>query len=226
MTNMLSRILFLLLLATNIGIGAWLFVAPRPPVASHPAVEPGVAPLVLLSEREDEKASAASAELAAAPESSGDASRDRCVSIGPFPTQSDLRRAMNTLTPAVKRIQFREARTQQSRGWSVFLPAPASREEALGVARQLNARGVRDFYVVTAGAQQNTISLGLFKDRNNAERRRGEIAALGFVPAITERTEDLPVYWLDYAIAPDSTLDWRQKLPDMLDITERKANCF
>lgn len=223
---MILRITFLLLLAANIGVAAWLFIAPPSRAPALPSNEPGVAPLVLLAEREDEQAGASSAELASAPESVADSGRDRCISIGPFPTQSDMRRALNALTPSVKRIQFREARTQQSRGWSVFLPAPATREEALNVARQLNARGVRDFYVVTAGAQQNTISLGLFKDRNNAERRRGEISALGFAPAITERTEDLPVYWLDYAIAPESTLDWRQKLPDMLDIGERSVACF
>lgn len=219
---MLPRLIFLLLLAANIGVGAWLFVAPRPQAEGPPPAEPGVAPIVLLSEREEPP----SAELAAAPEPADAGAGERCVSIGPFPTQSDLRRAMNVLTPSVLRIQFREARVRQSRGWSVFLPAPASREEALGVARQLNGRGVRDFYVVTAGAQQNTISLGLFRDRNNAERRRNEIAALGFAPAITERAEDLPVYWLDYAIAADSAFDWRQRLPDLLDIEQRDSQCF
>jgi hypothetical protein len=219
---MLPRILFLLLLAANIGVFAWLFVAPPAAAPAFPATEPGVAPLVLLAEREEP----ASAELAAAPEPAGAAAGDRCATIGPFPTQSDLRRALNVLTPQVKRIQFRETRTRQSRGWSVFLAAPATREQALGVARQLNARGVRDFYVVTAGEQQNTISLGLFRERANAERRRNDIAALGFAPAITERAEELPVYWIDYAVAEGSAFDWRQRLPDLLDINEQPLACF
>jgi cell division septation protein DedD len=219
---MLPRILFLLLLAANIGVGAWLFVAPPVAPPAFPASEPGVAPLVLLAEREEPP----SAELAAAPEPVGAAAGDRCATIGPFPTQSDLRRALNVLTPQVKRIQFREARTRQSRGWSVFLAAPATREQALGVARQLNARGVRDFYVVTAGEQQNTISLGLFRERANAERRRNEIAALGFAPAITERAEEMPVYWIDYAVAEGSAFDWRQRLPDLLEINEQPLACF
>jgi cell division septation protein DedD len=222
---MLVRISFLLLLAANIGVAAWLFVAPERAAPLPPPVDAGVAPLVLLSEREAAVDNPV-AELAAAPESTEASERDRCLSIGPFPTQSDMRRALNILTPSVKRIQFREAYAQQSRGWSVFLPAPASRAEALGVARELNARGVRDFYVVTAGAQQNTISLGLFKDRNNAERRRADISAQGFTPAITERTEILPVYWLDFALAAESTLEWRQRLPDLLDIGERNIACF
>jgi cell division septation protein DedD len=222
---MIRRILFLLLLAANVGVAAWLFIAPRPSGLQLPDTDPGVAPLVLLSERDSAGAEAA-AELAAAPETTEQAKADRCLSLGPFPTQSDLRRAMNALTPQVKRIQFREAHTSQSRGFLVYLPAPATREEALAVARQLSARGVRDYYVVTAGDQQNTISLGLFRERNNAERRRGEIAALGFAPAITERLETLPVYWLDFAIAADSTFNWRDRLPDLLDIGERSVACF
>jgi len=60
---------------------------------------------------------------------------------------------------------------------------------------------VRDYYVVTAGEQQNTVSLGLFRDQGNAERRRAEIAALGLKPQIDTRTEELPQYWLDFALA-------------------------
>ena len=219
---MLSRLLFLLLLAANLGVAAWLWLVPRETRPPLPATEPGVAPLVLLAERDGTASD--SAELADAPEA--DSGNDRCVSIGPFPTQSDVRRALNLLAPDTRRIRFRESSTRQSRGFLVFLPAPASRDEALAVARQLSGRGVRDYYVVTAGDQQNTISLGLFRDRNNAERRRGEIAGLGFTPAITERLEELPVYWLEYAIAADATLAWREKLPNLLDVTEKPVPCF
>jgi len=148
------------------------------------------------------------------------------VSLGPFGTQADLRRAMNALTPLVKRIQFRESRQNATRGFLVYLPAPNSREQSLAAARSLSAKGVRDYYVVTAGEQQNSISLGLFKDRNNAERRRAQVAALGFAPAIVERNEEAPVYWLDYALAPDAKLNWREKLGNPADVAEQSAACF
>jgi cell division septation protein DedD len=222
---MLSRLLVLLLLAANLGVGAWLFLTPRVVVPAPVAADPGVAPLVLLSEREGATSPGAE-ELTAAPEAADAARDDRCLSLGPFPTQSDLRRAVNALTPAVKRTRTRESRTTQSRGFLVYLPAPASREQALSVARELYGRGVRDYYVVTAGGQQNTISLGLFRDRNNAERRRAEIAAMGFTPAITERLEELPVYWLDFAVSKDSAFNWRDRLPDLLGVDEQAAACF
>ena len=49
---MLSRILFLLLLAMNVGVALWLYFAPQAPASQLPATDPGVAKLVLLSEAE------------------------------------------------------------------------------------------------------------------------------------------------------------------------------
>ena len=195
---MFVRALFLLLVALNLGGLSWLVFGQRPHATALPASDPGVPKLQLLSERDGE---VNGAELASAPESGADLANDRCRTLGPFPTQADTRAAMNALTPLVKRVRTRETRTTQTRGYWVFLAAMPSREQALGTARALSGKGVRDYYVVTAGDQQNTISLGLFRDQGNAERRRAEIAALGFAPQVATRTEDAPAYWLDFALA-------------------------
>lgn len=221
---MFLRALFLLLLALNLGVGAWLYYEPKPIAQDQGPVDVGITPLVLLSEHE--RGDANTQELAAAPESRRDIGRDRCYTLGPFPTQADMRAAMNKLTPLVGRIQYREAHATQPRGYWVYLPAMASREQALSVARQLSAKGVRDYYVVTAGDQQNTISLGLFRDQNNAERRRAEIAGHGFSPQLIQRTEDLPVYWIDYAVDPSRPVDWHSVLPDLIDLKEQGVACF
>jgi hypothetical protein len=224
---MFVRALFLLLLALNIGGACWLLFAHRPQAAASPATDPGVPKLLLLSEREGEgEGDAASAELASAPESNADLANDQCRTLGPFPTQADTRAAMNGLTPLTKRIRVREAHTTQTRGYWVYLPAQATREQALGMARTLSEKGVRDYYVVTAGDQQNTISLGLFRDQGNAERRRAEIAALGLAPKVNARTEDLPSYWLDFALAGAGPLDWRAKVSTPRDLREETITCF
>lgn len=222
---MFVRALFLLLLAANLGAASWLVFAPGMHAAPVPASDPGVPKLALLSERD--RGDDASAEMAAPPESRADLGNDECHSIGTFPTQADVRAAIGTLTPLVRRIQFREAHSTQARGYWVYLPALATREQALATARQLSQKGVRDYYVVTAGDQQNTISLGLFRDQGNAERRRTEIAALGFNPQSIARTEELPVYWLDFAIDRAHPLDWRAKLgAGAAALREQPIQCF
>jgi len=222
---MFVRVLFLLLLAANLGAASWLVFAPSTQANQAPASDPGVPKLVLLSERDhgDE----ATAELAAPPESRADLRNDECHSIGTFPTQADVRAAINVLTPLTRRIQFREAHATQARGYWVYLPALQTREQALAAARQLSSKGVRDYYVVTAGDQQNTISLGLFRDQANAERRRAEIAGLGFTPQSIARTEELPVYWLDYATDRTHPIDWRSKLGNgAAALREQAIGCF
>ncbi len=219
---MFPRFLFLFLLALTIGGACWIAFAPAQDVRdAEPLPEPGVTRLVLLSER-DGGVQAVAAGTASA---TGHAD-DSCNSIGPFATQSDMRAAMHALAPHARRIQFRNARATQSRGYWVYLPAMKTREEALGVARALSAKSVRDYYVVTAGEQQNTISLGLFREQANAERRRAEIVGMGFAAQVVQRTEELPVYWIDFAQARAQPLDWRARIGGSSELREQAIACF
>jgi hypothetical protein len=82
---------------------------------------------------------------------------------------------------------------------------------------------VRDYYVVTAGAQENTVSLGLFRDLGNANNRREELAALGFQAVLEPRTEDAAQWWIDLAAEPG--FDWRSRLPRSTGIEARPVAC-
>ncbi|MGB0132208.1 SPOR domain-containing protein [Dokdonella sp.] len=223
---MFPRVLLLLLLALNIGGACWIAFAPQPVAVPVAPTDPGVPALVLLSERDagpDQLPASASAPDVDPDPASGS---DVCLSIGPFQTQSDMRATLGAMTPLVKRIQYRDERATQSRGYWVFLEAMKSREEALGVARTLSSRGVRDYYVVTAGEQLNTISLGLFREQANAERRKAEIAAMGFAPQLIQRTEELPVYWIDFARSAEKPVNWRVLAVNATGLEERAIDCF
>ena len=221
---MFPRVLFLLLLALNIGGACWIAFAPQPAASPIATSDPGVPALVLLSERDAAPGLLPGAAPAGIPGTvSGD---DICMSIGPFQTQSDMRASLGAMSPLVKRIQYRDERATQSRGYWVFLEAMKSREEALGVARTLSAKGVRDYYVVTAGEQLNTISLGLFREQANAERRKAEIAAMGFSPQLIQRTEELPVYWIDFARSAEKPVNWRVLVTNATGLEERPIDCF
>jgi hypothetical protein len=220
---MFRRILFLLMLAANIGLGAWLWLAPDADAHALPPTDAGVAQLVLLSERGDAASNAA--ELAERPLSVAELGTLTCTRIGPFPSQSDMRRAMTALTPLTERIQFKETRAVKSRGWWVYMPAFETRDLALTNARALAAQGIRDYYVVTAGDQQNTISLGLFRERSNADKRRADLIGLGFDAAMRERTDEAPEYWLEYAVAPTRVFNWKDRLPDASGINATATEC-
>jgi hypothetical protein len=204
---MLSRGALLILFCLNLAAALWWGLHTPARAVLPPATEPGIPGLTLLAEAELADLPA-DAELAVAPTRME--ATPACLSVGPFDTPSALRRAVDALGGSVGKLQYREAQVQSTRGWRVFIPAAASRGEALATARALAAQGVRDYYVVTAGPGENTVSLGLFREQRNAEARLAEVRALGVEAVMEAASEDRPQWWLEIAVAVG--FDWRAPL--------------
>ncbi len=150
----------------------------------------------------------------------------RCLAVGPFANQVDLRAARTAIASRTVRSRQRQEQASESRGWRVFLPAQATREQALAQARRLEAKGIKDYFVVTVqGELQNSVALGLFHDPANARKRRDEVAAAGFPARMSERTETTPVWWLDVVVPEDGGSDLRKGLRNPA-VTTRPTGCF
>jgi hypothetical protein len=245
---MFLRLLFVLLIALNIAVGAWLLLG-QDDVHGRSATDAGVPELHLLSERPPAPSSApapasptttigaATAATAAGPTSNAapvaqppapapPPSRPNtytCMALGPFATQTDMRNARSALTSQAARMRQRQEQTTQTTGWWVYLPGGGSRDKALELGRRLAAANVGEYFVVSAGDQSNTISLGLFKDPANARRRREQVVAAGFPAQMTERTESVAEYWLDVVIADNGHADWRNRVRG---VGSHSTGCF
>ena len=222
---MLARAIFLLLLALNIAAALWLWLAPSNVNSAPAATDPGVAALTLLGESLASLDVEPTAELATAPEPTVASADASCIEIGPFQTQSDVRQAEQSLGAVGRPLATREAIERRFRGYWVFLPASPSRDRALVTARDLAAAGIRDYYVVTAGDRENMISLGLFRDRANAERRQEEMRSRGYEADLSERVEEQNVYWLTFAQPGTPTADWRGLVAAPNDLQANPVPC-
>lgn len=220
---MFLRLLFLLLLILNVGVAAWLVLGGSKP-SPVPATDKGVAELQLLSERGDAGENTAATPRAPV-QTPAQRANERCLSIGPFATQAQTRNAVNTLGAHVPRIQFRQEQVTQSHGWWVYLPAVKTHDQALLAARALSAKGVRDYYVITVGDQQNTVSLGLYNNQDNARRRMDQLQGLGFTPQMTQRVDTTPVYQVDIALPASIGFDWHGYVGDA-DVQAKPIACF
>lgn len=81
----------------------------------------------------------------------------------------------------------------------VHIPPMKSYDAASNVAAALAKAKVRDFFLVKAGDAKNGISLGLFTQKDGAEKRQQQIALLKLNaprPAIRERASTVRSYWL------------------------------
>jgi len=238
---MFLRLLFVLLIALNIAVGAWLLLG-QDDVHGRSATDAGVPELQLLSERPAPPASTASAapsgptSVAAAPAASTAPSAPvpapvtpprqtsyTCMALGPFATQADMRSARSALSNQAARMRSRQEQTTQTTGWWVHLPGGGSRDRALELGRRLSAANVGEYFIVSSGDQSNTISLGLFKDPANARRRRDQVVSAGFPAQMSERTESVPEYWLDVVIADNGRADWRNRVRG---VGSHSTGCF
>lgn len=253
---MLLRLLFILLSALNIAVGAWLLLG-QPYSHTRSAADPGVPQLQLLSEMPQParsgapaaKPPVASAEpspeslpVADAPAAQGSladvpvtdvakppepaAITHRCLAIGPFATPQDLRNARQAVAAQATRMRSRQEQTSQSNGYWVYLPASGNRAQALEQTRQLGAHHIQDYFVVSGGDQPNTVSLGLFKDPTNARKRRDEVAAAGFPARMSERVETTPEYWLDLVVPDSPRFEWRNRVHAAAGLGSHSTGCF
>src|SRR6185437_16217771 len=125
---MFLRLLFILLAALNIAVGAWLLLG-QPYAHVGSPTDPGVPELRLLSQI---PASAAS--------SPGSDARDvvaaeathsySCITLGPFDTPQDLLNARPAPPPRVARSRPRQQQPSPPPGWRVYPPAAARRPQA------------------------------------------------------------------------------------------------
>jgi len=238
---MFLRLLFVLLIALNIAVGAWLLLG-QDDVHGRSATDAGVPELHLLSERPAPPAPAASTapsastSVTAAPSTTSTTPAPApapvapprqtsytCMALGPFATQADMRSARSALSNQAARMRSRQEQTTQTTGWWVYLPGGGSRERALELGRRLSAANVGEYFIVSSGDQSNTISLGLFKDPANARRRRDQVASAGFPAQMSERTESVPEYWLDVVIADSGRADWRSRVRG---VGSHSTGCF
>ncbi|WP_426270840.1 SPOR domain-containing protein [Dyella kyungheensis] len=242
---MFLRLLFVLLIALNIAVGAWLLLG-QDDVHGRAATDAGVPELHLLSERPPAPSSAppppASTLAAATPSAPASSAPPvapppapatpappprpntyTCMALGPFATQTDMRNARAALSSQAARMRQRQEQTTQTTGWWVYLPGGGSRDKALELGRRLAAANVGEYFIVSSGDQSNTVSLGLFKDPANARRRREQVVAAGFPAQMSERSESVAEYWLDVVIADNGHADWRNRVRG---VGSHSTGCF
>ena len=224
---LLIRLLFILALLSNIGF--YIYNRQNIPQQQHfSAVDPGVQKLMLLSELDVENTIWEEADantVEGGQEQDPQIFEQTCYSAGAFNSKSEIQPILDALKTDVIKIRTREVVSTQEAGYWVFIPAMKSREEALDIGRQLASNNVEDYYVVTVGENENTISLGLYRDSENADTRLYELLSKGFKAQKQIRVEQWPEFWLDYAIASDQIegiIDIRDLNPD---ITSNKVEC-
>lgn len=171
----------LLLLLANAALLGWILSGTpgRVPATSEPPVEIGELPLL----RESRGAGAAPSV---------------CFTIGPFAEAARAEAARRRLAELDLAPRQRTTRDQEVYGYQVLLPPFESREAALAATRELQKKGIEDYFVVSGDELENAVSVGLFERKRFAVRHADYLNELGFDAELRLRTRERVRYWQDY----------------------------
>jgi hypothetical protein len=197
------RALFILLLLVNAVFfywqTHWVEENPVPAPLAPQQLAPGVKPIVLLKELpagQNGARAEAPAELTAA----DTAAAQTCYSLGPFADGAAAEQAAATIKALGVTVERRETGPGAAQGYWVYLKPFKDYAAAGAMAARLQAAGVRDLFIMGAGAHENAISLGLFSQRSAAERRLNEVRAKGFAAVLEPQSAGAARQWLSVSI--------------------------
>jgi len=171
------RTIFLLLVALNLALFAWV----RYYAAGDSATDPE--PL----RRQIKPASIrilAGAELAGLPvlkpkPPAEAAAQSACIEWGGFAV-AEAPRAEKALEPLALGARLSQRRSEETAGWWVFIPPQANRAAALKKTAELKALGIDDFFVIQEEGKMNwAVSLGVFSSEDAAKSRLDALRAKG-----------------------------------------------
>jgi hypothetical protein len=197
------RIALLTLLFANVAFfawAAWIDVPPAPRAA--PAAARQLPRLALVTEV---AATTPPRQDGTPPAQPITQSAPRCASVGPFVSPERAEQAMAVLRERgyVPRQQAAPGETWD--GYWVYVGNLNTAAEEARVVLTLSQAGLTDARVMPESEAGRRISVGLFSERQRAERRARALRRLGLEPQIGERRVPGTVYWLELEMAAGDT---------------------
>jgi hypothetical protein len=204
------RVVVYLLLAVNVLYLAWAGWIDTPAPAPPPPQTEPLPQLALVSEgiaRQGANAGAPSASVMGTsaslttPVTGSPAVSERCVSIGPF---NDLTQAARGAALLRERGFVSRQRAEQGDMWEgywVSVGGLASLADENKVMKALDRAGIKDARAMPEAEDGRRISVGLFSERDRAEKRAQAVKKLGFSAEITEKSQPGTVYWVDMDVS-------------------------
>ena len=199
------RVAFFLLLLVNLAFLAWSEWIDVPQPAASNDVYARLPRLKLVGEepRHSNRPSPGSASARkTALEPPTPTASARCVSVGPFADEAAATGEASLLREKGLTGRQRSQQGEISKGFWVYIGALKSDHDVTQVMRTLQQSHVDDAKVMDDSADSHRVSVGLFSDRERADRRAASLKKLGLEPEITERKVPGTVFWMDIEVPP------------------------
>ena len=99
-----------------------------------------------------------------------------------------------------------------SKGFWVYIGGLKTDDDVAKVLRTLEQSHVEDAHVMPDAGDAHQVSVGLFSERDRADRRAESVQKLGLQPQVAERKLPGTVYWMDVDFPSGTTAPSSQDL--------------
>ncbi len=119
-----------------------------------------------------------------------------CYTIGPFKDRERAVEISGRYSGNRADTSLKSSLEKDYQGVMVYIDGHKTREEAIRTANRLSAKGIRDHIIVKNPEKPNTLSLGVFGLKKNADLHAARVKKLGFKVTTEARYRERTIYWL------------------------------
>jgi cell division septation protein DedD len=130
------------------------------------------------------------------------ATTSRCLSVGPFDDQTSATRGASQLREKGLAPRQRVEKGEISKGFWVYIGGLKTDGDVAEVLRTLEQSHVEDAHLMSDTGDVHQVSVGLFSERDRADRRAESVQKLGLHPEVAERKLPATLFWMDVDLPP------------------------
>jgi hypothetical protein len=204
------RAVFFLLLFANLAFLAWAewIDVPQPAPSNEAYAKLPRLKLIGESPADDSRAGSGSARKT----SLRALVQARCFSVGPFADQASATQGASQLREKGLTPRQRIGEGEITKGFWVYIGGLKSDREVGDVLRTLEQSHVEDARLMPDTSDVHRVSVGVFSQREHADRRARSLQKLGLQPEIADRKLSATFFWMDVDLPSAATVLTAQEL--------------
>jgi RND family efflux transporter MFP subunit len=125
---------------------------------------------------------------------------EQCQTIGPLKNAPEAEQVMAAIEGQATQLNVREEGRDTVNEFLILSPTQPSIQDSRQLTGRMKTAGFEDFFIFTRGPHKGRVSLGLYRDKVQAEEKRDWLANLGFESELVPRQKSQSQFWLDVAL--------------------------
>jgi RND family efflux transporter MFP subunit len=149
----------------------------------------------------------------------------QCRTVGPFSDESAADRVLEVLRTRVDVVNKQITQRAIEDGFVVVSEKQPSVADARALANRMQAAGIADVFVFERGESAGLVSLGVYRDEQNALRRQRRLSNQGFQTELRSLESSGSEFWLEVELPVAPKSDMLSSDPALAGVSITAVSC-